>query len=299
MTDYGRIGVIVNPRAGKGRALALLPWLVAELGPAAARHVHVTAAPREATAVARRFAAEGFGLVVAVGGDGTVNEVANGVVDPGSGADVALGIVPAGRGSDLVRGLGWGRDAPAAMARIGRGEARRIDLGRATFGDGSSRLFVNVAGVGLDAAAAALAARSRLPGSTAPYLSGAAGALLRHGSYPMTVDIDGTPLSGEMRAVIIANGGYFGGGLRIVPGAVLDDGWLDAALVGDLSWLDVARNAPRVFRGTHLEHPKFTLRSARSIRVGSSRRVPVQLDGEVVGTTPVAFCVAPAALRVV
>jgi diacylglycerol kinase family enzyme len=267
VTDRGPLGIIVNPRAGNGRALELLPRVVDGLGvDAAVRHVHVTAAPREATAIARRFVADGFGLVVAVGGDGTVNEVANGLVDPRGGTKTRLGIVPAGRGADLVRGLGWRREPAAALARIRRGAARTIDLGRATFGDGASRVFVNVAGVGLDAAASALAARSRLPGGIAPYLSSAAGALLRHGSYPMTVDVDGARVAGPMRAVIVANGGFFGGGLRIVPGAALDDGWLDAALVGDVSWIDLVRNARRVYRGTHVEHPKLTLLPGRAVR---------------------------------
>lgn len=300
MTGRAPLGIIINPRAGNGRTLELLPRLVNGFGAdATVHHVHVTAEPREATEVARGFVAEGMRLIVAVGGDGTVNEVANGLVDAGGEADVVLGIVPAGRGSDLVRGLGWRRDPAAAMARIRHGTSRRIDLGRATVRDGASRIFVNVAGVGLDAAAAALAARSRLPGGTAPYLSGAAGALLRHGSYPMTVDVDGTRVEGAMRAVIVANGGFFGGGLRIVPSAAIDDGRLDAALVGDLSWFDVVRNARRVSRGTHVDHPKFTLLPGRAIRVESAEPAPVHLDGEVVGTTPVTFSVEPAALRVV
>lgn len=300
MTDRGPLGIIINPRAGHGRALELLPRVVAGLGTGAAvRHVHVTTEPREATDVARRFAAEGMRLVVAVGGDGTVNEVANGLVELGVGPDVMLGIVPAGRGSDLVRGLGWGRDPTAALERIRRDEVRRIDVGRAIFEDGASRVFVNVAGVGLDAAAAALAARSRLPGGTAPYLSGAVGALLRHGTYLMTVDVDGTRVDGPTRAVIVANGGFFGGGLRIVPAAALDDGRLVAALVGDLSWFDIVRHARSVSRGTHVDHPRFTLLPGCSIRVESAEPAPVQLDGEVVGTTPVAFAVEPAALRVV
>lgn len=300
MTDRGPLAIIVNPRAGRGRALGLLPRIISGLGADGGPcRVHVTAEPREATQVARRFVAEGIGLVVAVGGDGTVNEVANGLIDPSNEGEVTLGIVPAGRGSDLVRGLGWTRDPMAALERIRLGTVRRIDVGRASFPDGVSRRFVNVAGAGLDAAAAAEAARSRLPGATAPYLSGALRALLRHGSYPMTIDVDGSRITGAMRAVIVANGGYFGGGLRIVPGAVLDDGWLDAALVGDLSRFDVVRNARRVSRGTHVDHPKFTLLPARSIRVESAKPAPVQLDGEVVGTTPVAFSIEPAALRVV
>ena len=292
------IGVILNPRAGGGRALRLLPRVVAALRELdELHHVHVTAAPGEAIEVARRFAGDGMRLVVAVGGDGTLNEVANGLL-AAEGGQVPLGVVPAGRGADFVRTLDGPKDPAAALARICRVEPRPVDVGRATFADGTSRAFVNVGGLGFDAAVAVRAAHSRLPGSTIPYLRGLAGALVRYRNLPMTVDADGARFAGLIRSVVVANGKFFGGGMKIVPDAALDDGLLDLAILGDLTRLDLVRNVPRVYRGTHVTHPKFTHLTARSIRVEGAAPAQVQLDGELVGTAPVTFTVEPGALLV-
>ena len=300
-TNRREIGVIVNPAAGGGRGLRLLPRIVAGLRAAGCLcHVHVTAAPGEATDVAAAFARRGLGLVVAVGGDGTVNEVANGLIAAAADGDqAALGVVPAGRGADFVRSLGLPRNPDAALLRIVNGTARPVDVGRVRFPDGASRAFANVAGVGFDAAVAARAARSHLPGATAPYLVAAAGALFRERPRHVTVNADGVRFAGRVLAVLIANGHSFGGGLRIVPDALTDDGCLDVAIVGDLSPLDLVRTVPLVYRGNHVRHPKFTLLRACSIEVGCDLPIGVQLDGEVVGAAPVVFTVEPGALRVV
>ena len=165
--------------------------------------------------------------------------------------------------------------------------------------DGQSRLFVNVGGLGFDAEVARRAARSRLPGSTAPYVSGVAGALLRYHRYHMTIDADGTCFEGRTLALLVANGRAFGGGIAIVPDAVPDDGWLDVAILGNASRLDVLRQVPGVYRGAHVNHPKFTHLPARSISVESDDLAHVELDGEVVGTAPVTFAIEQAALHVI
>jgi len=296
-TGLGRVALIVNPVAGGGRALRVLPRVLASLREVAdVRLVHVTAAPGEATGVAAVAAAEGFEAVVAVGGDGTINEVANGLVC--AGAAVPLGVVPAGRGADFVRSLGLPRNVDAALAHLRVAAPRPIDVGRAVFADGGSRIFVNVAGVGFDAEVAASAARSRLPGATAPYLSGVAAGLRRARPRPVAVEVDGGEIVGETLAVIVANGHSFGGGLRIAPGARPDDGLLDVAVVGDVSPLDLLRQVPRVYRGAHVDHPKFALRPGRAICIEAPETMRVQLDGEVVGAAPVAFAIETGALLV-
>ena len=296
--DRRPVGVILNPAAGGGRTLRLLPRLVYALRDLdELHHVHVTAAPGEATEVARRFAADRMRLVVAVGGDGTLNEVANGLLAAGP-HDVALGVVPAGRGADFARTLGAPRDVAAALVRICGATPRRVDIGRVAFADGSSRVFVNVAGLGFDAAVAERAAGSRLPGGKAPYLRGVAGALLRYRHLRAAIDADGTCFAGTVLSVIVANGRYFGGGFKIVPEAAIDDGRLDLAILGDVSRVDLIRQVPRVYRGTHVDHPKFTHLPARAIRVETAEPARVQLDGELAGWAPATFTVEAAALRV-
>jgi len=289
------VGIVLNPTAGGGRAAKLLPAVVATLRRLSCpRHLHVTTAPREATTVARQFAADGVSLVVAVGGDGTVNEVANGLLEACPGA--TLGVLPAGRGADFARSVGSPRNADAALERIVRATPRRIDIGRATFADGSSRAFVNVAGLGFDAAVAERATGSRLPGSTVPYVSGLLGALACFHNLDVVIEVDGERIDGRALSVVVANGRYFGGGMKIVPDADLADGMIDLAVLGDLSKRNLLRNVPRVYRGNHVSHPKFTHRTARVIRVTTTEPARVQLDGEVVGEAPVTFAVEPGAL---
>lgn len=293
-----RVGLIVNPVAGGGRGLRNLPRIVSSLEDRATlAAVHLTQAPREAIDVAAAFAARGLRPIVAVGGDGTVNEVANGLAST-STTRAFLGVVPSGRGGDFARSVGIPRDLAGALNRLHVGTPRSIDVVRAEFDDGTSRIFVNVGGVGFDAEVAARAARSRLPGATAPYLVGVAGALRRFGTRQVTVEVNGERLVGPVLAVVVANGHSFGGGLRIVPDAQPDDGCLDVAIIGDVSRFDLLRQVPRVYRGTHVQHPQFTVVRATSVRVVADDPMPVQLDGEVVGSAPVTFVVAPAALQV-
>ncbi len=295
-TDQGerRIGVILNPTAGSGRSLAQLPRIAATLSRLrCAHHVHVTTAAGEATFVARAFADRGYRLVVAVGGDGTVNEVLNGLL--ASVSDTALGVLPAGRGSDFARGTSSGDGLELTLERLVGGRCRRIDIGRADFDDGSTRAFINVAGLGFDAVVAQRAARSRLPGATLAYLTALGTTLTRYRNIDVSIAADDQQFAGPVCSVLAANGRYFGGGMVIAPTADLSDGSLDLAILGDLSKMDLIRNVPKVYRGTHVHHPKFMTRKARSVRVDShpSQRALVQLDGEVVGHTPVTFTVEP------
>lgn len=292
-----KIGVIVNPAAGGGKGIRQIPLVVKALQRLEApHHLHVTTARGDATAVARRFAGAGLETIIVVGGDGTINEVANGLISLANAP--AIGIVPAGRGSDLVRNLGAPTDVDQAVNVSLEGSRRCIDTILATFSDGTSRYFVNAGGLGFDAAVAEMATRSRMPGSTLPYLHGVLGALVRYRNVPITITIDGEDIAGTTCLALVANGERLGGGMKLVPGASLDDGLFDVAIVGDISKLDLLRNMPRIYRGTHVNHRMFTHRTARSIRIATSSPVAVQLDGELVGTSPVTFTVVPNSLRV-
>lgn len=299
MDDGTRVALIVNPAAAGGRGLRMLPRIVATLAEIGERHhLHITEAPGEAIEVARRFAVDRLRLVIAVGGDGTVNEVTNGLLGAGSDHECALGIIPAGRGADLARTLKLPHE-PADATRFLCGAATRlIDTGEARFHDGSTRSFVNVAGLGFDSMVAYHAARSRLPGDKAPYLQGVASAVLRYRNVTIQVDADGQRFEGRMLAVIVANGQYFGGGFQIVPGAAIDDGRLDLAVIGDISGLELLRQVPRVYRGTHGDHEQFTHVPCGSITVTPEVPLNVQLDGELAGTAPVTFEVRPSSLRI-
>jgi YegS/Rv2252/BmrU family lipid kinase len=265
-------------------------------------HVHVTAGPGEATAVARRFAEAGTARVIAVGGDGTVNETVNGLVQAATAAGATtttvLGVVPVSRGSDFARSLGVPGDLEAAVRRAATGAARPMDVGLARFADGTERVFANIAGVGFDAVVAQRANRSRVPGATLPYLIAIVGTLASAKVQRLTVEADGKRTEERAWAVLVANGRYFGGGMRIVPAAEVADGRLDLAVLGDLSKPALLWTLPKVFWGGHVGNPRYRHQAVTAVSIAGDGPLPVELDGEVVGTTPVSFVTRPGLLLV-
>lgn len=291
------IGVILNPHAARGRAIRSLPLVVETLMELRVPHrIHVTSAPNEATEVARQFADAGMARVLAVGGDGIINETVNGLLRAGRPA--VLGVVPASRGSDFARSIGAPRDVRAAIRKAVGDAPRRIDAGLARFGDGSERAFLNIAGVGFDAVVADRADRSRVPGATLPYLVAIARTLARFQLLDAAIEVGGARREAKVCAVLVANGRYFGGGMRIVPSAALEDGRLDLAVLGDLGKIDLLRTLPKVFWGGHVGHPKFRHDPIDAVRVDTAREALVEMDGEVVGRAPVSFRVLTGAVLV-
>jgi diacylglycerol kinase (ATP) len=293
--ESSAIAVILNPASGAGKTLHLVPKVTAALERLGRPYrLHLTARANEAPEVARQFAREGACMVIAIGGDGTVNEVANGLLT--SGTDVPLAVVPSGHGSDFVRTTATPKSVDDAIALACSGKTRRIDVGRASFDDGTSRFFVNVAGLGFDAAVAQRVQKTRLPGSTLPYLVALGSTLFRYRNLKVDVQCDDEQLSQVAVFVTVANAKYFGGGLMITPMAEIDDGMLDLAVIGDFSKFELIKQVPGVYKGKHVTHPKFLHRRTKSVRIESSEPARVQLDGELVGAAPVTFTVEPGAL---
>ncbi len=238
---------------------------------------------------------------MALGGDGTVNEVVNGLA-PGGAAGPELAILPFGTGRDTIRTYGIPKQPQRALELLRGGRTRTIDLGRATFctasGEGT-RWYINIGSCGLTGAVAERAERtSKRLGGTPSFLFAtvATFAAWRNVRFRVQVD-DEPPLELVANNVICANGRAFGGGIRICPQAEPDDGFLDVLVWGDVGKLDLALNLPRLYRGTHLGHRKVTVLRARRVHVEPERALPLELDGELPGTTPATFEIAPQALR--
>lgn len=286
------VGVIVNPQAAAGRGLRLLPRVISTLQELDRTfHVMSTRGPGDAIEIARDFAESEVPLVVAVGGDGTINEVVNGLV--GGNYQPCLGVIPAGRGSDFARALGSPKKTEDAVRQMLSSKPRRVDAARATFADGSSRLFVNAGGLGFDAAVAQRSHGSHLPGSTFPYLRGLIGALVAYHNIPATIVVDGTKIEAEITSAIVTNSSYLAGGMRLVPTADITDGVLDLAILRDLTKRDLVSNVPKVYRGTHVTNPKFSHHPVRSVHIATKLPAAVQLDGELFGQSPVTITVEP------
>ena len=238
----------------------------------------VTGGPGEARELARR--APGA-VIVAVGGDGTVNEVANGIV----GLDKTLGVIPAGSGNDFIKAIGVPKKTDKALEILLAGKSRRIDVGTVAFGDSNppGRYFVNGVGVGLDAAVAKRTTEITYIGGTAVYLLAILQTMWTYRSPNFERVIDSVSSSSRNLLIAIGNGPCAGGGFFLTPDAKVDDGLLDLCIVEDVSVSEILRLIPKVMTATHHHAKGIRLLKARTIVLSSDRQFYVHADGEIVG----------------
>jgi diacylglycerol kinase (ATP) len=249
--------------------------------------------------LARSAVDDGAKLLVVVGGDGSVNEVANGIAQQ----DVELAVIARGTGWDFIRTYGIPHKVEDAIDVALNGGPREIDLGRATYrawaGGDEARWFANVASAGMSGAIAQRANdTSKALGGKVSYLWATLAVFARWQVSDVRVSVDDVERSGRMHDVIVANGRYFGGGMMICPEASSSDGAFDVLLIGDLTKRDLLVTLPKTYRGKHLPHPKAELLRGKTVSVDAPAALPVELDGEQPGTTPVRFEIVPRALRV-
>ncbi|MGH2471215.1 MAG: diacylglycerol/lipid kinase family protein [Candidatus Limnocylindria bacterium] len=282
---------IVNPVAGNGAGERIAPALAAEFRAQGMRvDVIRTPAPDEAARLAREGAADGYRVIIAVGGDGTANEIANGM----AGSTAALALYPIGAGNDFARALGYPRRRRDVARFLRAARRRAIDVGEV-----NGRVFVNSAGVGIDGhVAQRVAATSRVVGKTLGYFAGSLVGIATYRPQPMRVLVDGELHTGRFLSVVAANGTHFGSGMHVAPQASLDDGQLDVLLAGDLSrWSSLVALA-KLYRGTHVDGNKIVMKRARSLEIELEHPLRAQLDGETTTAQRFSIRVRPGALDV-
>jgi YegS/Rv2252/BmrU family lipid kinase len=234
-----------------------------------------------------------------VGGDGSVNEVANGIVGV-EGVEVA--VIARGTGWDFVRTYGIPRQIDKAVGVALTGKTRAIDLGRVTYrswaGAQGESHFANIASAGMSGAIAQRANQTtKALGGKASYLWATLAVFAGWRNNEVRVSVDDEIRGGRMHDVVVANGRYFGGGMMMCPDAEPDDGLFDVLLIGDLTKRDLLLTLPKTYRGAHLPHPKAELLRGAVVLVDAEGPLPIELDGEQPGTTPVRFEIEPRALR--
>jgi diacylglycerol kinase (ATP) len=292
--------VILNPSAGSGRAGRFREWLADRLRGVPDAELVITGSAAETTGAAAEATRQGCRRVLAVGGDGTVQAVVNGLLTgTAAGEPPSLGIVPGGSGNDLARSLGL----PQGLSRswsVATGDVTEpLDVPVA-MNSGERRHFVSAGGLGFDAQVAwAMASRRRWQRGRAGYLLTTLDELRRFSNRRVTITLDdGASTERAVLLVAIANGAFYGGGMRICPDAVTDDGELDLCIVGDISRLTALQQLPRLYPGRHVDHPAVELRRARRVTIEGDPGTRVHLDGEPFGTLPLTVEIRPAALRV-
>ncbi|MFC1958034.1 diacylglycerol/lipid kinase family protein [Chloroflexota bacterium] len=295
--------VIVNPMAGASsthRKWPRISRLLTHIG--LSFDYQYTEGIGHAVELTRDAVGDGYSYLVAVGGDGTVNEVANGILCSTADSSTTLGVISTGTGSDFARSAGIPRHYVSACSCLTGSRRVLIDVGVVEYmsnGQSVRRFFVNAAGIGFDAAA--VETTERLPkyfGGTIPYLVGLLRTLFGYRNQSVVLGIGDRVETGRVLSVLVSNGRYFGGGMDVAPEARLDDNLLDVMVIGDIGKLDLLKSLPMIYKGTHGNHPKVSMERAEKVTVESSERVLVQADGEVLGEGPASFWLMPAALNI-
>jgi YegS/Rv2252/BmrU family lipid kinase len=308
--------VIVNPASADGATREKWPKIASDLrthfGSFA---VEFTESVGQAQTLAADAAKRGAKLIIACGGDGTISEVANGIID--SGAEAELGILPAGTGSDFRRSIGLPKSVAAAARTLRDGRAKTIDAVRVTFindaGERETRYSINVASFGMSTEvldrAASGGAKKWVPAFTPRKVT----SKLSYATATVQTTLAATPAEvlvqiddeAERRLRVaefcVANARYYGGAMKVAPDAKLDDGYFDVVTIGDANSFRLLTNAPRLYFGAHLRMSEVTHTLAKQVvarPANKEKEVRVELDGEVVGRLPSTFQIVPHVLRV-
>jgi diacylglycerol kinase (ATP) len=308
--------VIVNPASADGATGDAWPKIASDLrthfGAFAVAFTDVAGHGRQLAADAAK---QGTKLIIACGGDGTISEVVNGILE--SNTETELGVLPSGTGGDFRRTLRMPTNTATAARALHKGRTRGIDAGRVTFindsGERETRFFINVASFGMSTAVldktASGEARKWIPGfaprkltSKLSYAAATVQTTLSSKPTEVHVQLDEFP---ERRLRVaefcVANARYYGGAMKIAPDAKLDDGRFDIITIGDASAFRILANSPRLYFGAHLRMNEVTHALAKQVLarpVKKDEEVRVELDGEVVGRLPATFQIMPLALRV-
>lgn len=281
--------VIFNPFANRGDSKHQIDLGLQSLATSGLEFdVKLTEYHGHGVALAQEAIAEGATTLIAAGGDGTVHEVANGILkaaeEHAGVAPATLGLLPVGSGNDFAWGLGVNQGIDAALERIKVGRTRVIDVMRVESDVAEPRYCINMLGGGFDARVNVEAHKIKRLRGFSIYIVAVLKTLAIYYRHPLTtITYDDQELTMPMLMGLVANGLRVGGGFLATPNAVQDDGWLDLCLVRKTTRWDMLTMIPKFMKGQHLDHPKVTMGRARSVRFVSQQGFPAQLDGEMLG----------------
>lgn len=305
-----RTTVIVNPNSQGGKLGKKWVEISETIGRAFPFDEAITTGPGDATKLAAKALREGAERIVAIGGDGTVNEVVNGFFDPETGTaiapDATFALIPFGTGGDFRRTFGLPTEVGAAVEVIKANQRKQIDVGRlrfrATGGGTAHRMFANIASFGVSGVVDRMVNQSGKKLGKLGFMLSTARAAWGYKNQRVQLTFDDDPkdrVEATINTVAVANGKFFGGAMKIAPDAEPDDGAFDVVVMGDLSFFDVVTKGRRVFKGAHIGMPEVSHRRAKIVdaeAIDPSAIVELDVDGEAPGTLPARFEILPSAL---
>lgn len=277
-----RVKLVFNPHADRGRAWDIASSLKAIIAGRGEFEWASTEYPGHATEIARQAALDRFDIVAALGGDGTVHEVVNGLMGVPAAQRPSMAAVPIGSGNDFCHNVGIPTDHEQAMQRILTGSPRAFDVGRLTDGAGRTEYWDNTLGIGFDATVTIYSYQiTRLQGF-AMYLWAVVQTIVRNHDAPrMQIRADAESLDAPVLMLTVCNGPREGGGFRVAPDARPDDGIFDFAVITKVSRLMMFRLIPEVMNGTHGRFRQVRLGRCRHLELTADHPVTVHTDGEI------------------
>ncbi len=303
MVSHPHAKVIVNPAAGSGSTGKEWPRIHRALRHSGLSFDRVHTKGRgHATELAMEASQKGYECVVAVGGDGTLNEIVNGLMASDNFSDVTLGILSTGTCCDFARFLGMPRDFRKACSRLVNHHKIKIDVGIVEFrcgGQPQSRFFIGIASMGFDAKVVQTAFRIQMPvGGIMPFIFAMVYSLGIYKNKNICLQLGVERKNIRAFSVVIANTGFYGGGIHMAPQADIQDGLFDIVVVGGIGKLAFLKGLRSAVRGSHGTHPKVQMNKAAQVTIQSAEQVLLQADGEFFGEAPASFRVLPSALTV-
>ncbi|NLY77110.1 MAG: diacylglycerol kinase family lipid kinase [Tissierellia bacterium] len=271
-----KILFIVNPIAGGGRTRSLIPMIDEKMQEKEVDYkIVLTSGPKDATLLAREYLDRGYEKIVAVGGDGTVNEVALGVVDYGRGS---LAIIPSGTGNDLARSLNIPQEADKAIDLILNGQEKSIDIGAV-----NDKFFFNIASIGFDAETVKTNEKVKHKvKSGLSYIISLFITLFKYKDIKVELEIDDFITSSEILLIAVGNGKYYGGGVKILPMADVEDGYFHVCLVKKIPKIKLLFFLPTIVNGSHVKVKKYVkIYKAKEIKVKTNVNSYLNIDGEL------------------
>lgn len=287
-----RVLFIVNPSAGKGKSRLIIPNIESICKESEIDYdIKYTTRPYEATKIAESGVENGYERIIAVGGDGTLNEVVNGIAE----SKVALGVIPAGSGNDFIKSINSSKNIDGIIRDSILGEVRQIDLAKC-----NDRYFINVGSIGFDAEVAAKAKTTKklLTGLLA-YLTAAISTLFTFEGMNVKVEIDGKLIEKKVLLVAVANAKYYGGGVLPAPKADIEDGFLDICFVEHVPKLRILYLLPKYIKGQHEDIKEVSFFKSKNVKFKSSNRISINVDGEIFEDNQVEFKIIPKSINVI
>jgi len=308
MQKNNHVMFVVNPVSGNGRTYK--KWLAVERElrlKGYAFSVRFTEAPLHASRITAEALQSTYTHIIAVGGDGTINEVLNGFYyEPNLlNKEAALSVIPMGTGSDFSRILPISSQLGYIEKLLNEGEEQRCDVVQATYKDWdgmeASRYYINIADIGIGSETVyRVNQRSKAWGGFLSFFSAALISVFKFENPILSVEVDGQEFySGASSLVAISNGKYFGGGFMIAPQAQINDGKMDIMVFEGLTKTECLALIPSLYKGTHVDYPRLRIASGQEVRVRSVQKIYLELDGESPGTGDVVFKILPSDLKLI